>query len=235
MTRVLVADDHAVLRDSLRVALTDAGLEVVGEAQDGQEAVELAVELRPDLVLMDLTMPVLDGLEATRRLRSRVPRTRVVILTMHADEDLFCRAREAGAVGYLVKDASLTEVVASVQSAAKGRTVLSLSVPAPIARDDDVSMFEGRDDAADSISPREQEVLQLLVDGCAPSEVAQRLFISPRTVKNHLASIYEKFDVHDRTQAVLEAVRRGVARLEMGEQASSGLVQMAHAINDPNG
>lgn len=212
MTRVLIVDDHVLIRDSLRAALEDVGYEVVGEAGDGGAAVELASATRPDVILMDVSMPVLDGIEATRRVLRALPDTHVLILTMHADADLVARARSAGARGYLLKDASLDEVVAGVARVASGRTVMSTGiVPPPLV----TSPAEPAptDDGAEVLSAREEEVLQLLADGLSPTEVARMLFISPNTVRNHLAKVYDKLGAHDRTQAVVEGLRRGVIEL----------------------
>ncbi len=210
MTRVLVVDDHALIRDSLRAALTDAGHEVVGEAGDGAAALLRAQETRPDVVLMDVSMPVLDGIEATRRLLRQLPATRVLVLTMHADPELVGRARSAGARGYLLKDASLDEVVAGVDRVASGRTVLARGIAAPAPATEPTTIVL---DDADALSNREVEVLQLLADGLSPTEVAKELFISPNTVRNHLAKVYDKLGAHDRTQAVVEGLRRGVIEL----------------------
>ena len=212
--RLLLADDHRMLRESLRRAMEDAGFDVVGEAPDGAEAVRLAVELHPDVILMDVTMPVLDGVEATRQVRDRVPGTQVVILTMHADREVLVDAIRAGAAGYLVKDCSTEEVVDTVRKAAAGETALSAELAASMlgeVRD----LVRGEDGGAEAIiSKREEEVLQLIADGLSTTEVAAKLYISVKTVKNHLASIYQKLDTRDRTQAVLQAVRMGIVRLD---------------------
>jgi two-component system, NarL family, response regulator DegU len=212
--RLLLADDHRMLRESLRRAMEDAGFDVVGEAPDGAEAVRLAEELHPDVILMDVTMPVLDGVEATRQVRDRVPSTQVVILTMHADREVLVDAIRAGAAGYLVKDCSTEEVVDTVRKAAAGETALSAELAASMlgeVRD----LVRGEDGSAESIiSKREEEVLQLIADGLSTTEVAAKLYISVKTVKNHLASIYQKLDTRDRTQAVLQAVRMGIVRLD---------------------
>jgi DNA-binding NarL/FixJ family response regulator len=205
--RLLLADDHRMLRETLKRSMLDEGFDVVGEASDGQEAIELAEELRPDVILMDVTMPEVDGVEATRRIVERTPDARIVMLTMHADQDVIAAAIRAGASGYLVKDCSFEEVAATVREAISGE--VSQEVAASMLRE-----AKGLVDEVDSvITKREIEVLQLIADGCATPQVAERLFISQKTVKNHLASIYAKLDARDRTQAVLQAVRMGIVRL----------------------
>jgi two-component system, NarL family, response regulator DegU len=207
--RVLLADDHQLLRQAIRRALEDAGLTVVAEAGDGGEAVRLAGELKPDIVVMDVSMPVLDGIEATRRLHGELPDLPIVILTMHGDEALRRDAVEAGASGFLTKDVSMHEVVTTVTLAAGGDVNLSTDLAAEILAE----LEDGADRPPSPLTPREEEVLQLIADGCSTSEVASNLFISGKTVKNHLASIYEKLEARDRTQAVLSAVRIGIVRL----------------------
>ncbi len=207
--RLLLADDHPMLRDGLRRSLTEEGFEVVGEASDGFEAIDMAGELRPQVVLMDVTMPNCDGVEATRRIRATLPDVRVVMLTMHADKDVLQRALEAGASGYLVKDCSLDEIADAVNMAAGDADLspsLASSMLAEVRRLDEP-------DAERVVTKREEEVLQLIADGCSTGEVAERLYISQKTVKNHLASIYQKLDARDRTQAVLQAVRMGIIHL----------------------
>jgi two-component system response regulator DegU len=207
--RLLLVDDHKLLRQGLRRAVEEAGFDVVGEAGDGEEAVRLAIELQPDLVLMDVTMPVLDGIEATRRLRQSAPEARVVILTMHGEEETVDRALRAGAVAYLLKDCSTDQVADTLRAVAAGDTDLS----ADLARSLLAELPGPGPTPATSLSQREVEVLQMFADGCSTIEVGQRLYISAKTVKNHLASIYEKLDARDRTQAVLTAVRMGIIRL----------------------
>jgi two-component system, NarL family, response regulator DegU len=195
--------------------VADAGFDVVGEAGDGEEAVRLAVELRPALVLMDLTMPVMDGIEATRRLRTSVPGARVVILTMHGEEDTVDRALRAGAVAYLLKDCSIDQVAATLRAVATGDTDLSADLARTMLAELPGPLDPGpMATVATSLSQREVEVLQMFADGCSTVEVGQRLYISAKTVKNHLASIYDKLDARDRTQAVLTAVRMGIIRLD---------------------
>lgn len=210
--RLLLADDHRMLREGLRRSMVERGFEVVGEARDGAAAVDLTAALRPDVVLMDVSMPQLDGVEATRLIKARMPDVRIVILTMHADQDILTEAIRAGANGYLVKDCSTDEIASAIETVANGETALSprlaASMLAEVRREDEASSSQR------VITKREEEVLQLIADGCSTPEVAERLFISQKTVKNHLASIYQKLDARDRTQAVLAAVRMGIVTLD---------------------
>ncbi|HUQ63123.1 MAG TPA: response regulator transcription factor [Acidimicrobiales bacterium] len=208
--RLLLADDHRMLRDGLRRSMEEAGFEVVGEAGNGAEAVRAAEELRPDVVLMDVSMPLLNGVAAARLVRQRVPECQVVMLTMHAEADVMADAIQAGAVGYLVKDCSTEEVAAAVRMAASGEGALSAELATSMLAE----VQRETEDDDPGISPREEEVLQLVANGLSLPEVAQTLFISAKTVKNHLASIYSKLDARDRTQAVLRAVRMGIIRLD---------------------
>jgi DNA-binding NarL/FixJ family response regulator len=211
--RVLLADDHRMLREGLRRSLTEEGFDVVGEADNGEEAVRLVAELQPDIVLMDVSMPEMDGVEATRQIRATDTATRVLMLTMHADKEVLADAIRAGASGYLVKDCSTEEITEAIRMAANGDTALSPQLAATML--DEVRRLESPDPVDDEhlITKREEEVLQLIADGASTPEVAASLFISQKTVKNHLASIYQKLDARDRTQAVLQAVRMGIVHL----------------------
>ena len=211
MTTVLIADDHQLLRQALRRAMEDAGLIVLGEAGDGEEAVQLVDKLRPELVIMDVTMPVLGGIEATRRLHAAHPDLPIVVLTMHDEEALREEALRAGASAFLTKDSSMQEVVATAIATAAGEA-LSAELAGSILTE----LTAPPPPTATEPSPltrREEEILQLIADGYSTSEVASRLFISGKTVKNHLASVYDKLDARDRTQAVLSAVRIGIIHL----------------------
>jgi DNA-binding NarL/FixJ family response regulator len=207
--RVLVVDDQALFREAL-VTLLGARpeVEVVGEAGDGEQALERAAALQPDVVLMDLHMPVLDGIAATRRLRVEQPGVRVLALTtFDDDEDVFAALR-AGALGYLLKDVSSDRLVEAVLSAARGESVLQPSVAAKV-----VARFAQLDDAPRSrpqplvvpLSDRELDVLRLLADGCSNREIATALFLAEGTVKNHVTNVLGKLGARDRTQAALRA------------------------------
>lgn len=211
--RLLLADDHRMLREGLRRSMVEEGFDVVGEADNGEEAVRLVAELEPDVVLMDVSMPEMDGVEATRVIRATESATRIIMLTMHADTEVLADAIRAGASGYLVKDCSTDEVADAVRMAAHGETALSPQLAATML--DEVRRLEAPNPAEEDrlITKREEEVLQHIADGYSTPEVAERLFISQKTVKNHLASIYQKLDARDRTQAVLQAVRMGIVHL----------------------
>jgi len=211
--RLMLADDHRMLREGLSRSMSEHGFDVVGEARDGVEAVNMAFSLNPDVILMDVSMPEMDGVEACRQVRAAVPGSKVVMLTMHADQEVLANAIRAGACGYLVKDCSTEEIAGAVRMASSGETALSPQLAASML--DEVrklDMAPTRDERV--VTKREEEVLQLIADGCSTSEVADQMYISQKTVKNHLASIYQKLDARDRTQAVLQAVRMGIVSLE---------------------
>ena len=211
--RLLLADDHRMLREGLSRSMADEGFDVVGQADNGEEAVRLVAELAPDVVLMDVSMPEMDGVDATRAITESGSAARIIMLTMHADKEVLAEAIRAGASGYLVKDCSTEEVADAVRIAAKGDTALSPQLAATML--DEVRRLEAPDPSEEDrvITKREEEVLQHIADGCSTPEVAERLYISQKTVKNHLASIYQKLDARDRTQAVLQAVRMGIVHL----------------------
>lgn len=204
--RILLADDHTILREALRRNLEELGVDVVGEASDGPSAVSLALELRPDVVLMDVTMPGGDGISATRSIMRADGRQSVVILSMHSDHATIREAIAAGAVGYIDKSCSVDEVVDLARRVASGDVSLSPAVASAMRAD--IAADHGHD-----LSEREIEVLDAVAAGCSTAEVAARLFISQKTVKNHLASIYAKLDARDRTEAVIRAVKLGIVRL----------------------
>jgi two-component system, NarL family, response regulator LiaR len=206
--RVLVVDDHGVVRQGLRALLElQDGIEVVGDAADGDEGVEAANELRPDVVLMDLVMPRLDGVSAMRLLRERLPETRVIVLTSFLDDDKLLPALRAGAAGYLLKNAEPQEVVRAVRTAHAGQTVLD---PVVAARLVETLAADDRGDPIDRLTPREREVLVLIGRGFANKRIALELGLAEKTVKTYVGHVLAKLGVSDRTQAAIAAVRSGL-------------------------
>ncbi len=204
--RVVVADDHPIVRAGI-VGLLDAadGIDVVAQAGDGGEAVAAAAEHRPDLVLLDLQMPRMDGVEATRRILQTVPGVRVLVLTTYESDESILRAIEAGASGYLLKAAPEEEILAGIRAVAAGGVALAPRMAALL-----VSRVQAP--AAPSLSPREAEVLQLVSEGLSNPAIGRRLFLSEATVKTHLLHVFEKLEVSDRTRAVTRAMELGLLR-----------------------
>jgi DNA-binding NarL/FixJ family response regulator len=200
--RLLIVDDHPVVRGGLRgIFAGDGGFEVVGEAANGAEAVARAVELRADVVLMDLRMPEMGGVEAIRRLRATAPSAHVLVLTTYDTDDDVLPAIEAGATGYLLKDAPREELVRAVRAASRGESALSPAIAGRV-------LARVRGPAREGLTQRELEVLRLVANGVPTREAAARLFVSEATVKTHLLHIYDKLGVRDRAAAVGEAYRR---------------------------
>jgi DNA-binding NarL/FixJ family response regulator len=214
--RVVIVDDHALLRDAIRVALELAGHEIVGEARDGYEAIRLTEELRPAVVLMDVSLPGLDGIEATRRLCTRGTEARIIILTMHGDPALVVRAVRAGASAYLTKAFSMREVVETVEKVAEGDVVLSPNLAGSMLRE----LSAPADVRRDLITKREAEALELVADGYSTREVASRLYVSDRTIRNELSSAYGKLEARSRTEAVLDSVSWGIISRELSSAAA---------------
>lgn len=204
--RVLVADDHPIVRAGIVGLLETAeDIDVVAQAGNGAEAVDAATEQRPDLVLLDLQMPRMDGVEATRRILESVPGVRVLVLTTYESDESILRAIEAGASGYLLKAAPEAEILAGIRSVAAGGVALAPQIAALL-----VARVQAP--AAPTISPREAEVLQLVSEGLSNPQIARRLFISEATVKTHLLHVFEKLEVSDRTRAVTRAMELGLLR-----------------------
>ena len=211
--RVLLADDHLVVRAGLRALLgTLPGLAVVGEAADGEAAVREAQLLQPDVVLMDVRMPVLDGVEATRQITARVPGTAVLVLTMYEDDATVFTAMQAGARGYLLKDVGQDELAAAIRSVAAGQAIFGPGVASRVLAQ--VTAGASSPDSSTTSFPelteRERAVLELLATGLRTAAIAERLFLSPKTVSNHMTSIFAKLQVTDRAAAMIRAREGGL-------------------------
>ena len=209
---MLLVDDHDLFRSGLRSLLEEQGLQVVGEADNGGEALRLVGELAPDVVVMDLKMPGLTGVETTRQVTSIAPRTRVVVLTISVDDDDVMDAVVAGACGYLLKDSSIDTLIAGIRAAASGESLISPQIATKVLQ-------QLRAQTADTtaaktirteLSERELEVLRLIANGKDNAEIARELFISPKTVKNHISNILMKLQIENRIQAAVYAVRSGL-------------------------
>ena len=208
--RVLLADDHAVVRKGVREFLEDEpDIEVVGEAGDGQQAVELAVALQPDVVVMDVAMPELSGVEATKRIRSLAPAVRILALTAYDDEPYVFGLLDAGVTGYMLKTAESREIVRAVRSTAAGGAALDPAVASRI-----VARAMQPATTVEALTEREIEILRLAARGLTNKQIGAELHISDRTVQNHLANTYAKLEVASRTEAVTVALQRGVIRLD---------------------
>jgi len=210
--RILIGDDHTLMRQGVRKILeAHPGWEVVAEAGDGRQAVKEALSLHPDIVILDIGMPLLNGIEATRQITRRAPEIGVLIVSMHADEAYITQALQAGAKGYLLKDSADTDLIGAVDAVAAGKSFFSPSV-ATVIRDDFLRHLasKGIVDRFESLSEREREIFQLVAEGHSNKAIADLLSVSPTTVETHRAHILQKLDMHSTAQLVRYAVRRGV-------------------------
>jgi len=210
--RVLLADDHTLIRAGLRMVVdAETDLTVVGEAGDGREAVSMAETLRPDVVVMDIGMPSLNGIEASRQIRELLPETRIVMLSMHSDEGYVLRALKAGAKAYLLKDSAEADLARAIRAAGAGKSFFSPAV-GKILLEDYVRKIErtGAGDSYDLLSPRERETLQLVAEGKSSKEIANLLNLSVYTVETHRARLMQKLNLHGIPELILYAVRKGV-------------------------
>jgi DNA-binding NarL/FixJ family response regulator len=209
-TRVLLVDDHQLVRAGMR-ALIDrlAGFEVVGEAGDGRESLQLAAKLQPDLILMDVLMPELDGVDATARLAAVAPHARVLMLSMNADVQYVLRALQGGAAGYLLKNTGPAELELAMRAVARGETYLSPAVSKHVI-DGYVRRADVSADPLDRLTPRQREVLQLIAEGATTKEIARKLNISPKTAETHRAQLMQELDVHEIAGLVRFAIRHGL-------------------------
>jgi len=212
--RILLADDHTVVRQGLRKVLEERPeWVVVAEAGNGRDAVKQADEQKPDVAILDIAMPLLNGIEATRQIAKRSPATRVLVLTMHSDEAYVNQILKAGAAGYLLKDSADVDLIQAVSAVSKGKSFFSPGI-ARLMLDDYARQLadKGVTDRYETLSDREREIFQLIAEGKANKEIAHILAISPSTVETHRARIMEKLDLHSAAEIVLYAVRRGVIR-----------------------
>lgn len=213
--RVVLVDDHRMFREALRPLLAQTpGFEIAGEAGDGQEAVELCARLAPDVVIMDVSMPGLNGLEATRRILAERPRTRVVVLSMHADRRFVAETLRAGAAAYVLKDAGFAELVRALQAVAEGRTYLSEPVRQLVVQEYVAGLQREDRSAFSLLSAREREVLQLVAEGASTKEIGDRLSVSVKTIETHRRQIMEKLDLHSVAELTKYAIREGLTPLD---------------------
>ena len=210
--KILLADDHALMRTGLRALLErQPNLEIVGESENGRHAVDLAKTLEPDVVVMDVGMPVLNGIEATQQIVAGHPATAVIILSMHSDESYVMRALKAGARGYLLKDSAPADLLSAIQAVSQHKSFFSPKVSRILAEDYvRVLKHKGAVDSYDLLTSREREILQLIAEGKANKEVATSLNISPYTVETHRKHILEKLNLHNPAELILYAVRKGI-------------------------
>ncbi len=219
--RVLIVDDHAIVRKGVRALLEiEPGLEVVGEAGDGREAVTMAAQLRPDVILMDLVMPEMDGIEATRQISARLPEIRILVLTSFAADDKVFPAIKAGALGYLLKDSGPEELVQAIRQVHRGESSLHPAIARKVLRE--LTHPSDRPMAPDALTERELDVLRLLARGLGTQEIAERLVITEATARTHVSNILSKLHVSSRTQAALYALREGLATLDDPQERSGG-------------
>lgn len=213
--KVLVVDDHEIVRQGIKMVLeTDPDLEVVGEASSGEEAIEKVRELSPSVVVMDIGMPGLSGFEATRRIRQSHPDVQVLALTVHDSEAYVFQMLQAGATGYVVKRAPAAEVITAVKRAYRGESVLHPSVAKLLIKDYLSRVERGEEASYDTLSDREREILKLIAEGQTNKEIAELLFLSVKTVQAHRANLMRKLGMHDRTELVKYAIRKGIIGLD---------------------
>lgn len=212
MTTVLLADDHALIRRGLRTVLErTAGIEVVGEASDGREAVRLAQELKPNIIVMDIAMPYLNGIDATTQILGKNPEIKIIMLSMYSDESYLVRALSAGARGYLLKDSAETDLLQAVEALEAGRPFFSPTIAKTLLEDYMLRLTQRNlTDSYDLLTDREKEILQLLAEGKSNKEVAQVLNLSPYTVETHRSHIMRKLNLHNTAEIVLYAVRKKI-------------------------
>jgi len=219
---VLIADDHPLVREALHRALEgEEDIEVVAEAGDGEEAVKLASELKPNVAVMDIVMPKLNGIEATRKIKEIAPDTAILILTAYDDDEYVLGLLDAGAAGYLLKSARGRDLVGAIRAIRSGESVLHPKIIAKLLKRATIAP-DGEHKASELLSERESEVLKLVTSGMSNKEIAEKLFLSQRTVKAHLTSVFNKLNVASRSEAIVKGLQWGLVTLENTEDESQG-------------
>jgi two-component system response regulator NreC len=209
--RVLLADDHTILRDGIRALLVDqADIEVIGEAEDGLSTVKMVGKLKPDVVIMDIAMPLLNGLEATRQIQRDHPQVKVLILTMHENEEYIRQVLAAGALGYVLKDAAAHDLLGAIRAVQRGEAVLSPAITRLVIEDylrwGDIRPA----DTSNGLTPREREILQLIAEGYTNKEIAEILSLSVKTIQSHRSNLMGKLDLHDRGELIKYAIQKKI-------------------------
>jgi len=209
--KVLIADDHTILRQGIKALLDNqAEIEVIGEAKDGREALTLIERLLPDVILMDIAMPGLNGLEATRRIKKKFPKIKVLVLTMYTNEEYVFQILNAGANGYLVKETAFQDLISAIRAVYRDEAFMSPSISKKVINRYMQRVRETNNTTGDILTTREREILQLIAEGSSSKKIAEALFISPKTVETHRTHIMDKLNIHNRTDLVKYAIRTGI-------------------------
>ena len=213
--KVLIADDHTILRQGIKALLDNQlGIEVIGEAKDGREALTLIERLLPDVILMDIAMPGLNGLEATRRIKKKFPKIKVLVLTMYTNEEYVFQILNAGANGYLVKETAFQDLISAITAVYRDEAFMSPSISKKVINRYTQRVRETNDTACDILTTREREILQLIAEGSSGKKIAEALFISPKTVETHRTHIMDKLNIHNRTDLIKYAIRKGIVDID---------------------
>lgn len=213
--KVLVADDHTILRQGIKALLDNqAEIEVIGEAKDGREALTLIERLLPDVILMDIAMPGLNGLEATRRIKKKFPKIKVLVLTMYTNEEYVFQILNAGANGYLVKETAFQDLISAIRAVYRDEAFMSPSISKKVINRYTQRVREANDTTCDILTTREREILQLIAEGSSSKKIAEALFISPKTVETHRTHIMDKLNIHNRTDLIKYAIRTGIVDID---------------------